>query len=224
MSTANVNVNVNANDSTDNKLHRHQTNNSKEHSANDDLFSELDWEGAQEEGGDGPVRLTVLYPPDLREVLSCIEDMWMRIKRHPGLKVHIANDRELDTHLVLIRPDKSKLDDEAAELLQSVQDMGSYAWTQLQDAQGNETSQPHNLVSDISWVGEVMTIELTPMKRLIRQAGLDVEWQLQGLLSRVQTQPRTSAPAVQQRAEPQQTERWQTIMRNLKQEMDALDV
>jgi hypothetical protein len=170
------------------------------------------------------VRLTVLYPPDLLEVLSRIEDLWMRIKRHPGFKVHIAADRELDTHLVLIRPHKSEMDDEAAELLQSVQDMGSYQWTQLQDAQGKEVSQSHNLVIDISWVGEVLTIELTPMKRLIRQSGLDVEWQLQGLLNRVQMQPMTSAPAVHQHAELPQTERWQTIMRNLKQEMDALNV
>jgi hypothetical protein len=224
MSAANFNVNVNANVSTDNKLHRHQTHNSKAYSANDDLFAELDWEDAQEEGGDGPVRLTVLYPPDLREVLSRIEDLWMRIKRNPGFHVHIANDRELDTHLVLIRPDKSKLDDEDTELLQAVQDMGTYAWTQLQDAQGNETSQPHTLVSDISWAGEVLTIELTPLKRLIRQSGLDVEWQLQGLVNRVQMQPLTSVPAVHQHAEPPQTERWQTIMRDLKQEMDALDV
>jgi hypothetical protein len=218
MSTVNFNVGTNG------KLHNHQTYNSQAHSANDDLFSGLDWEGAQEEGDDGPVRLTVLYPPDLREVLSRIEDLWMRIKRHPSFHVHIANDRELDTHLVLIRPEKSKLDDEAAEMLQAVQDMGTYAWTQLQDAQGNETRQPHNLVRDISWVGEVLTIELTPMKRLIRQAGFDVEWQLQGLLNRVQMQPLTSAPEVHQHAEPRQTERWQTIMRNLKQEMDALDV
>ena len=218
MSTVNFSVGTNR------KLHNHQTYNSQAYSANDDLFSGLDWEGAQEKGGDGPVRLTVLYPPDLLEVLSMIEDLWMRIKRHPGIHVHIANDRELDTHLVLIRPDKSNSDDEAAELLQAVQDMGTYAWTQLQDAQGNETSQPHNLVGDISWVGEVLTIELTPMKRLIRQAGFDVEWQLQGLLNRVQMQPLTSAPAVHQRAEPSQTNRWQTVMRNLKQEMDALDV
>jgi hypothetical protein len=224
MSTANVNFNVNTNDSIDNKLRRHQTHNSQAYSANDDLFSGLDWEGAQEEGGDGPVRLKVLYPPDLPEVLSRIEDSWMRIKRHPSFHVHIANDRELDTHLVLIRPHKSEMDDEATELLQAAQDMGSYAWMQHQDAQGKEVSQPHNLVIDISWVGEVLTIELTPMKRLIRQCGFDAEWQLQGLLNRVQTQSLTSVPAVHQRAEPQQTERWQTIMRNLKQEMDALDV
>ena len=217
-------VNFNTSGNLNNRLHRHQTHNSQACSANDDLFSGLDWEGAQEEGGDGPVRLTVLYPPDLPEVLSKIEDLWMRIKRHPGYKVHIAADRELDTHVVLIRPDKSEMDDEAAELLQAVQDMGTYAWTQLQDAQGNETPQPHNLVGDISWVGEVLTIELTPVKRLIRQAGLEVEWQLQGLLSRVQSQPLTSALPVHQRAEPQQTESWQTIMRDLKQEMDALDV
>lgn len=217
-------VNFNTSGNLNNKLHRHQTHNSKAYSANDDLFAELDWEGAQEEGGDGPVHLTVLYPPDLPEVLSRIEDLWMRIKRHPGFHVHIAADRELETHLVLIRPDKSKMDDEAAELLQAVHDMGTYAWMQLQDAQGNETPQPHNLVIDISWVGEVLTIELTPLKRLIRQAGFDVEWQLQGFLNRVQMQPMTSAPAVHQRAEPQQTERWQTVMRNLRQEMDALDV
>jgi hypothetical protein len=111
------------------------------------------------------------------------------------------------------------LDDEATELLQAVLDMGTYAWTQHQDAQGKEVSKPHNLVRDISWVGDALAIELTPMKRLIRQAGFDFEWQLQGLLNRVQMQPMTSASAVQQ-----QTERWQTIMRNLKQEMDALDV
>jgi hypothetical protein len=217
-------VNFNTNGNLNNKLHRHQMHNSRVYSANDDLFAEFDWEGAQKEGGDGPVRLTVLYLPDLLEVLSRAEDLWMRIKRHPGFKVHIAVDRESDTHLVLIRPDKSNSDDEADELLQAVQDMGSYAWMQHQDAQGQEVSQPHNLVGDISWAGEVLTIELTPMKRLIRQAGFDVEWQLQGLLNRVQMQPLTSAPAVHQRAEPQQTDRWQTIMRNLKQEMDALDV
>jgi hypothetical protein len=209
---------------TNGKLHNHQTYNSQVYSANDDLFAELDWQGAQEEGGDGPVRLTVLYPPDLPEVLSRTEDLWIRITRHPGFKVHIAADRELDTQLVLIRSEKSKLDDDAAELLQAVQDMGTYAWTQHQDAQGKEVSQPHNLVIDISWVGEVLTIELTPMKRLIQQAGFEVEWQLQGLLNRVQTQSLTSALAVHQKAEPQQTDRWKTIMRNLKQEMDALDV
>jgi hypothetical protein len=95
---------------------------------------------------------------------------------------------------------------------------------QLQDAQGYAMSQPHNLVRDISWAGEVLVIELAPMKRLIRQCGLDVEWQLQGLLNRVQTQSLTSVPTVHQRAEPQETDRWKTIMCNLKQEMDALDV
>ena len=217
-------VNFNTSGNLNNRLHRHQTHNSQAYSANEDLFAELDWEGAQEEGDDGPVRLTVLYPPDLLEVLSSIEDLWMRIKRHPGFHVHIAADRELDTHLVLIRPHKSEMDDEAAELLQAVQDMGTYAWMQHQDAPGKEVSQPHNLVRDISWAGEVLTIELTPLKRLIRQAGFDVEWQLQGLVNRVQMQPLIYAPAVHLHAEMPQTERWQTIMRNLKQEMDALDV
>ena len=62
------------------------------------------------------------------------------------------------------------------------------------------------------------------MKRLIRHGGFDVEWQLQGLLNRVQMQSLTSAPQVHQHAEPQQTDRWKTLMRNLKQKMDALDV
>ena len=217
-------VNFNTSGNLNNKLHRHQMHNSQVYSANDDIFAELDWEGAQEEGDDGPVRLTVLYPPDLLEVLSRAEDLWMRIKRHPGFHVHIAADRELDTQLVLIRPGKSKMDDEAAELLQAVQDKGNFAWMQLQDAQGYETSQPHNLVRDVSWAGDVLVIELVPMKRLIRHGGFDVEWQLQGLLNRVQLQSHTSAPEVHQHAEPQQTDRWKTLMRSLKQEMDALDV
>ena len=192
--------------------------------ANDDLFAGTEWEVASDYGSGGPARLEVLYPSDLLEVLSTTEDLWMRIKRHSTLHLHITKDVELDTHLILIRPKKTELNGEAGELLQAVQDKNTYAWMQLQDAQGYAMSQPHNLVRDISWAGEVLVIELTPMKRLIRQCGLDVEWQLQGLLNRVQTQSLTSVPAVHQRAEPQQTERWQTIMRNLKQEMDALDV
>ena len=95
-------VYFNTSGNLNNRLHSHRTCNSQVYSANDDLFSGLDWEGAQEEGDDGPVHLTVLYPPDLLEVLSMIEDLWMRIKRHPGFHVHIAADRELDTHLVSV--------------------------------------------------------------------------------------------------------------------------
>jgi len=194
--------------------------------ANADLFEGTPW--AVNLGGKRPGSqpLRVLYPADLNEMFSATEDLWLRIKRHPALRIHVLKDSSSGTHVVLVRA-VAKLDAQGLSLKLKAQDRNRYAWRPHRSTTVADQTQAHNLVSAIEHVGNAVVLELTPLKRLVRQAGLGVEWQLNGMLARVQTEAiaqgsGSSECQFQAASGDNMAALWQESMRSLKIEIDAL--
>jgi len=200
-------------------------------SANDDLFTVLELDDAWDAAPQAPNQWKVLYSADLAEVLSRVEDLWMRIKDHPDFRLHVTTERDSKTHLVLIRPTKADRDVEAQALWKAVQDDATYAWMQTlgrnRDAEAavHGKSKLHSLVSSMSWEGGVLVVELTPLTLLNRQCGCHVESQVQGLLERIQLRPALLTPLdTKQGHSPEDgnTAYWGTRMRAINALIDSL--
>ena len=110
-------------------------------SANDDQFTVFEPEDAWCDFRNELLQWKVLYSADLAEVLSRVEDLWMRIKGHPDFRLHVATEQDSKTYLVLIRPTKADRDVEAQALLKAVQDDATYAWMQTPDRDGDAESR-----------------------------------------------------------------------------------
>ena len=206
--------------------------------ANGDLFEGTPWATRPLGKSTGPTRLRLVHPADLDDMFSATEDLWLRIKCHPSLRIYVLKDSALDMHQVLVRP-VSPLDTEARHLLRAVQDRNRYAWRPLKRNHGSDRTHAHNLVRSISRTGDTVVLALTPMHRLIRQAGFGVVGQLGGLVERLLTASswadasftndaslRTAAsgpdsllPAIDGGT---MAAHWQDRMRSLKIEIDAL--
>jgi hypothetical protein len=155
----------------------------------------------------------------------------MRIKCHPGLRLHVMEDAATGTHLVLVRSIDEAMNMEGHHLLAAVQDTDFYQWIQADDELPNAMVRKSSLVADISHEAGVVVIELTPMDKLATCVGASAQWLVRGLLNRIQ-----SLSATHGVAEPWYSEKdpedhnktnwashWQEQMRALKLEIDALD-
>ncbi|WP_342619556.1 hypothetical protein [Rhodoferax sp. GW822-FHT02A01] len=206
--------------------------------ANGDLFEGTPWATRPLGKTIGATRLRLVNPADLDDMFSATEDLWLRIKCHPSLRIYVLKDSALDMHHVLVRP-VSPLDPEARQLLRAVQDRNLYAWRPLKGDHGSDRTHAHNLVRSITRTGDTVVLALTPMHRLVRQAGFGVVGQLGGLVERLLTASSTadvpftndaslgtdaSVPGSQPHGIDGDTmaEQWQDRMRSLKIEIDAL--
>lgn len=149
--------------------------------ANADLFEGSPWslEAARR---DRAVRLRVVYPTDFQEALSVAEDLWTRVARNPGLRLHIQGQSALHIECTYAGDDRS-----VKELLAAVQNHDRYWWSQAAGGEENGKPRPLCLVQDISWCSDTLVIELITRENLMRHVGDDGLWKFQALLARLQT-------------------------------------
>jgi hypothetical protein len=130
-----------------------------------------------------PSHWRVVYPADIGEALSVVEDLWLRIARHPAVRSTVLTDASTQECIVMFRPTGGGRDSECCQLLAAASIQESYGWRQ----DGGHGS----LVSDIQWAGDTLLIELTSPSRMQRwPEGEAVEWAVQRLLQRVKQQGR----------------------------------
>jgi hypothetical protein len=130
-----------------------------------------------------PSHWRVVYPADIGEALSVVEDLWLRIARHPAVRSTVLTDASTQECIVMFRPTSDGRDSECCQLLAAASIQESYGWRQ----DGGHGS----LASDIQWAGDTLLIELTSASRMRRwPEGDAVEWAVQGLLQRVKQQGR----------------------------------
>ena len=141
-----------------------------------------------------PVVLRVHCAADLPEVLSLLENLFQRIQNHPNLRLWVMKDAAMDISLLFVRS-LDVLDSQGRQMLEAIQDQDLYRWIQLPD-EAYANSRFHSLAQDITQWGDVVVIEFTPKANLARLAGEDAKWQVQGLLSRMQTTTRSGSSVV----------------------------
>ena len=128
-----------------------------------------------------PPRLRVVYPADIADTLSAVEDLWLRTAQHPSLRVAVVRDTLAGDNLLLVRSPSEVLDEEGSHLLDAVKNGARYQWRQ------NGTTG--SLVSDIRRIDSTVVVELTPLKQLrCWPDGDAVERALQSLLNRLNAQ------------------------------------
>lgn len=134
-------------------------------------------------GGRDPVQLRVHYSADIGEVLSVVEDLWVRIARHSAVRSTVLMDAATGGQLVLFRFDADSRDAEICQLLAEACACESYWWRQ--------DGVKGSLVSDIQWAGSTLVVELVSLNKMQRWPDGDaVQWAVQSLLNRLDRQGR----------------------------------
>ena len=117
----------------------------------------------------------VHYCPDSTDMLSAVEDVWLRLASSQGLKFASCWDGETQTHTVMFRTLDPSSQADAQVLLQAAADSALYTWQE-----GNQIS---NLCGNVQWIGATLVIELQPISRLLRCTdGLYIVHRLEALL------------------------------------------
>jgi hypothetical protein len=155
--------------------------------ANDDRFFAVIPVTKTEAAWKDPTQLRLVYPADIGEVLNSVEDLWLRLARHPAVHVAVSRDVSTGQHLVMFRFDRNgqchghDIDGEYCQLLLAAASGESYCWSQ--------DGSRGNLASDIQWLGNTLVIALASRHQMRRWPdGEALEWSLQALLQRVKTQ------------------------------------
>jgi len=173
---------------------------------NADLFEDSLWVNSEaatiERHMPVPPSLRVLYPADLSEVVSAVEDLWLRIRRQLGVRIHVVLDTATGVNLLLLRADRANLGKEGQDLLEAAEDMDRYRWLQSPDETSYAKHQALCLASEMTWLGDTLVIELMPLTQLARHAGTDGLLLVQTMLGRlrIQSWPRSRAWHVHQRS------------------------
>jgi len=132
-------------------------------------------------------KLRVVNPADISEVMSSVEDLWLRLVRHAAVHAAVSRDVSTGASLVMFRfdgngrDDDHAKDDECCQLLLVAASRESYLWSQ-----GGHRG---TLVSDLQWLGNTLVIELASSDQMRRwPEGDALEWSMQALLQRVKAQ------------------------------------
>jgi hypothetical protein len=169
-----------------------------------------------------------------------VEDLWLRIRRQPGVRIHIVLDKATGVNFLLLRADRANLGKEGQDLLEVAEDMDRYRWLQSPDECSYAKHLALCLVSEMTWLGDTLVIELMPLAQLVRHAGTDGQLLVQAMLESLCFQscpvPPVERTSVQKgkeqlTCEPQQdvprstqaeeATHWQRQMREIKLSMDA---
>lgn len=147
------------------------------HAANDEDFLYRRSNKA-DPGWKDPMQLRVMYPADLGEAMSAVEDLWLRLARHKAVRSAVLSDAPTSTQLVLFRLHRDGGDSECYQLLAAASSLESYWW--------HQDAGRASLVSDILWQGETLVIELISRRQMRRwPEGEAAEWSMQSLLQRM---------------------------------------
>ncbi|RFO96389.1 hypothetical protein DIC66_13875 [Rhodoferax lacus] len=146
--------------------------------ANDDDFSSSrasSFDAARRD----PVQWRVHYPADIGEVLSGVEDLWLRIVRQPTVHATVLRSESTGERLVMFRLTGKSTDPECCQLLADASSGDSYLWSQ-EGCRGS-------LVADIQWIGSTLVIELTSARQMQRAPdGETLVCSMNALLQRIQ--------------------------------------
>jgi hypothetical protein len=147
-------------------------------SANDQNFSSCSASSFDAAWKD-PVQWRVHYPADIGEVLSAVEDLWLRIVRQSAVHATVLRSESTGERLVMFRLEGNGNDPECCQLLADASSGDSYLWSQ--DASRG------SLVTDIQWIGRTLVIELTSARQMQRAPdGETMDWAMHALLQRMQ--------------------------------------
>jgi len=126
-----------------------------------------------------PGQWRVHYPANIGEVLSAVEDLWLRIVRQPAVHATVLRSESTGECLVMFRLEGNGNDPECCQLLADASSGDSYLWSQG----GSRGS----LVTDIQWIGRTLVIELTSARQMRRAPdGETLDWAMHALLQRMQ--------------------------------------
>jgi hypothetical protein len=143
-------------------------------------------------------------------------------------------------NLLLLRADRANLGKEGQDLLKAAEDMDRYRWLQSPNESSYAKHLPLCLVSEMTWLGDTLVIELMPLAQLARNAGTDGQLLVKAMLEHLRFQScpvspveRTSVEKEKKQltCEPQQdvprstqaekATHWQQQMREIKLSMDT---
>jgi hypothetical protein len=126
-----------------------------------------------------PVQWRVHYPADIGEVLSAVEDLWLRIVRQPAVHATVLRSESTGERLVMFRLEGHVKDPECCQLLGDASSGDSYLWSQ--------DGRRGSLVTGIQWIGRTLVIELTSARQMLRAPdGETMDWAMHALLQRMQ--------------------------------------
>jgi hypothetical protein len=147
-------------------------------SANDQNFSS--WSASSSDAAwKDPGQWRVHYPADIGEVLSAVEDLWLRIMRQPAVHATVLCSEVTGERLVMFRLEGNGKDPECCRLLADASSGDSYLWSQ----DGIRGS----LVTGVQWIGRTLVIEITSARQMQRAPdGETLDWAMHALLQRIQ--------------------------------------
>lgn len=133
----------------------------------------------------GTALACVLYPADMGEVMGVLEDLWLRMARHPAMQLAVLEDRLTQQSTLLVRLEGSGMDGEVFQLLEAAAHPGNYLWSQ--------GGKKGSLLSDMRWIGSTLVIEFAPQHQMqYWPVGDSLVLALQALLQRLKLLGRTT--------------------------------
>jgi hypothetical protein len=130
-------------------------------------YGNLPWEG--EESG-------------VEETWSRVQDIWLRMARHPGMACTTVSDPVQGEQLLMFRIQGGAIDIEGALLLEVAGCSRTYEW--------REEGRHGSLVSNMGWCGDTLVIDIPSFHQMRAwQGGDSLVWQMQTLLRRLRAEP-----------------------------------
>lgn len=150
------------------------------HAANADRYGEG--------GGAWPAQVDAFQDQvaDAQDLFSAVEDLWLRLARHPLIHSVVKTNAITGERLVMFRQvgqgtqgKAEKEVREVADLLRQAARHSTYVWQGARELQC--------LVKRVEWCGDVLVIEVASSKQLERNAdGEALDWQLCALSMKLQ--------------------------------------
>lgn len=127
----------------------------------------------------GQWRAHVDATADLCEVMSSVEDLWLRMARHPAIKCAVLTGQEGHGRVLIFRVATESANPEVQEFMRLAASSMTYLWS--------EDGAKGNLVASIEWCAEALMIEIVPTHQ-IRQwpSGESTHWQMLAMMQRMQ--------------------------------------
>jgi hypothetical protein len=126
----------------------------------------------------------VHHSPDSADMLSAMEDVWLRLANSNTARFASCWDRQTHKHMVMFRAlhaePESPTNAQTEALLAVAASAALYTW--------QENNQIYKLCSSVHWIGDTLVIELQPRERLLRSMeGCDLVLRIEALLKRMAT-------------------------------------
>jgi len=145
--------------------------------ANDANFFKIA-QGFESDSTGSELKLRVVHPADISEVLSSVEDVWLRLVRLSAMHAAVLSDASTGTQLVMFRFDGDEMDPECCQLLETAASVECYWWRQ--------DGRRGSLARDIQMVSNTLVIELAPMHQMVLwPQGQALQWSVLALLQRI---------------------------------------